>query len=180
MGGGVQGALSRWGVTGVWWGIGVVTYVLTLFSRVGNGSWDGDTLSLFHLPFNNILYPGSLWFSLGRGRTMGRLVRCACNSPSSPQAGTSCQAPLRACRDVPGCGRCVYFCCPLRTGLVGVLFPGGGSRPDYVRGCDRVVSVSGVPFPKHIAPRDGLREVEPWRARECTWRGRHRLSVFVR
>ena len=39
MGGGVQGALSRWGVTGVWWGIGVVTYVLTLFSRERELRW---------------------------------------------------------------------------------------------------------------------------------------------
>jgi hypothetical protein len=38
-GGGVQGALSRWGVTGVWWGIGVVTYVLTLFSRERELGW---------------------------------------------------------------------------------------------------------------------------------------------
>ena len=112
---------------------------------LGNGSWDGDTLSLFHLPLNNILYPGSLWFSRGRGRTMGRLVRCACNSVSSPLAWTSCQAPLRVCRDVPRWGRLVYFCCLLRTGLVGVLFPGGGSRPNYVRGCDWGASVSGSP-----------------------------------
>ena len=38
-GGGVQGALSRWGVTGVWWGIGVVTYVLTPFSRERELGW---------------------------------------------------------------------------------------------------------------------------------------------
>ena len=39
MGGGVQGALSRWGVTGVWRGIGVVTYVLTLLSRERELRW---------------------------------------------------------------------------------------------------------------------------------------------